>query len=258
MRTKHVTTGATLKASGDGEGSIEAVISTFDVVDRGGDIVIASAFTDGQACMMVWSHNWDRPIGKGTIRVEPTRAVFDGKLWLDTEDGLQAFRKIKNADELQEYSWGFQVVDAKYEEREGEFIRIITRAELFEASPVLKGEGMDTGTLSLKTLTDDETRLPLDEHTALVLAANAALAARLKSHADLKTRPTATQKEGRILSEANRQRIKQHADSTRAIADDLAALHAATAPKDDGKAARALRAAALRQVAAITQLQETA
>lgn len=240
METKHLTTGATLKAEGDDAGGIEAIISTFDVVDHGGDIVLASAFEDGQEVMMVWSHDWDRPIGKGAIRVEPDRAVFVGKLWLDTDDGMQAYKKIKNAGTLQEYSWGFRVLDADFAERDGNYVRIISKSELFEASPVLKGEGKNTRTLSLKAVVEDDIRLPLDEHTALVLAANAALAARLRSHADLKTRPTATQKEGRVLSEANRERIKQHAESIRTVASDLDALHAATAPKDDEKSAALL------------------
>lgn len=242
FETKHLTGVATLKADGDGEGALEAVISSFGVVDHGGDIVEASAFTDGQECLMCWSHDWDRPIGKGAIRVEEDRAIFAGQLWLDTDDGLQAFRKIRNAGTLQEYSWGFRVLDANFVERDGEMFRVITRAELFEASPVLKGEGMNTGTLSLKALTEEHINLPLDEHAALVLAANATLGQRLRSHADLKRQPTATQKEGRVLSEANRERIKSSAASARAMADDLDALHAETAPppKDDGKALLAI------------------
>ena len=53
--TKHVTTGATLKARGE-EGTVEAVFSTFGVVNRNGDMVLASAFTDGQAV----AENWQR------------------------------------------------------------------------------------------------------------------------------------------------------------------------------------------------------
>ncbi len=54
--TKHVTTTASLKARGD-EGTVEAVFSTFGVVDRDGDVVLASAFTDGQPAPLVWAHS---------------------------------------------------------------------------------------------------------------------------------------------------------------------------------------------------------
>src|SRR3712207_6590402 len=85
--TKHVTTPATLKARRE-EGAVEAVFSTFGTVDRDGDVVLASAFTDGQPVAMTRAHDWSKPIGRGNVRVEPTRAVFVGKFWLDTDDGL--------------------------------------------------------------------------------------------------------------------------------------------------------------------------
>lgn len=228
METKHLTTGATLKTEGDDAGSIEAIISTFDVIDHGGDVVLASAFEDGQSALMVWSHDWDRPIGKGTIRVEPERAVFAGKLWLDTTDGEQAYRKIRNAGDLQEYSWGFRVLDADFAERDGQPVRVIKRTEFFEASPVLKGEGMRTRTLSLKS------GLSFPDQSDAALAAVRDWQARARSLADLRA------KDGRVLSEANRDRIKQHADALEGVMRDLRDLHAATAPKDDGKSAALL------------------
>ena len=147
--TKHVTTPATLKARGE-EGAVEAVFSTFGAVDRDGDVVLASAFTDGQPVAMTWAHDWSKPIGRGTVRVEPTRAVFVGKFWLDTDDGLQAYRKVKAMGELQQYSWGFRVLDSEPGRVDGRPVRFIKRAELFEVSPVLVGANSQTGTLALK------------------------------------------------------------------------------------------------------------
>lgn len=237
MDTKHLMSAAVAKADGEA-GRIEAVFSTFDIIDSAGDIVVKDAFTDGQEVPLVWAHDWTNPIGKGRIRVEEERAVFDGAFWLDTADGEQAYRKVKNMGGTQEFSWGFRVLDAHMEERDAETVRVITKAEVFEVSPVLVGANRETYTLAIKSL-GEETTLPLDEHAAAVLAANARLATRLRSHADLKQQPSATQKAGRVLSEANRERIKRHADSIRSVADDLAGLYDATAPRaeDDGKAA---------------------
>lgn len=130
-------------------GTIRAVFSTFDVPDRDGDIVRASAFADGQAVPMVWAHDWSKPIGDGVIRVENNRAVFDGKFWMDTEDGEQAFRKVKNAGPLQQYSWGFRITDTQ----DNPQIRgyDITKAEVFEVSPVLVGANPYTQTLAVKS-----------------------------------------------------------------------------------------------------------
>lgn len=132
------------------QGSLRAVFSTFDVVDQQGDIVVREAFTNGQSVPLVWSHDWSRPIGRGTVKVEPTRAVFDGQLFLDTTDGLDAFRTIKGLGDLAEYSWGFQILDAAEEVRDGVPIRIITKAEVFEVSPVLVGANRETYTLAIK------------------------------------------------------------------------------------------------------------
>lgn len=148
--TKHITAPATFKADGD-EGVLSAVFSTFDVVDSDGDILTAEAFTDGQPVPMVWSHDWSKPIGKGVVKVESERAIFNGRLWLDTDDGMQAYRKIRNAGDLQEYSWGFQIKDAAPGERDGMPVRFITSAEVFEVSPVLVGANRETYTLSLKS-----------------------------------------------------------------------------------------------------------
>lgn len=147
-QTKTVTAAAELKA--DSEGSISAVFSTFDVVDSQGDIVVREAFTDGQPVPMVWSHDWSRPIGKGTVRTDPKRAIFDGQFFLETTDGLDAYRTVKSMGALQEFSWGFKILDAAEEVRDGVPIRVITKAEVFEVSPVLVGANRETYTLSIK------------------------------------------------------------------------------------------------------------
>lgn len=148
--TKHITTKATVTEDGDGQGLIEAVFSTFGNIDSAGDVVLKSAFTDGQEVPMVWSHNWDMPIGKGVVKVTPKQAVFKGQLWLDTEDGMQAFLKIRNAGSLQEFSWGFQVTDAEPGVVDGQDVRLVKGAELFEVSPVLVGANRQTHLLSIK------------------------------------------------------------------------------------------------------------
>lgn len=148
-RTKSVTTPAALKADGS-EGSISAVFSTFGVVDGDGDVLVREAFTDGQAVPMVWAHDWQRPVGKGTIRTDPKRAIFDGRFFLDTTAGRDAYLTVKAMGSLQEFSWGFSILDATDEVRDGAPVRIITKAEVFEVSPVLVGSNRETYTLAIK------------------------------------------------------------------------------------------------------------
>lgn len=140
------------------EGQIEAVISTFGQVDRDGDIMLAEAFSgsDGKSIPMVWSHNWDQPIGKGVVEVKQSEAVLRGKFFLDTAAGQDAYKTVKAMGDLQQYSIGFRITDADFGYQENDagqriYVRTIKGIELFEASPVLVGAAYGTRTLAVKS-----------------------------------------------------------------------------------------------------------
>jgi HK97 family phage prohead protease len=138
------------RKAGEPEGTLQAVFSTFDVVDKDRDVVVAGALEDGQPAPLVWSHDWTRPVGKGVVRTTPRQAEFHGRFFVETAAGLDAYRTVKAMGDLQEYSWGFEVLAAEPGTLGGEPVRFIKRARLFEVSPVLIGAGVGTGTLSLK------------------------------------------------------------------------------------------------------------
>lgn len=149
MLKKHIRAPLTLKADG-AEGDVSAVVSVFGVIDSDNDVVVASAFTDGQAVPMVWSHDWSQPVGKGVIRVQPDRAVFEGRFFTDTTAGRDAYLTVKNMAELQEFSWGFAILESEPGEQDGRVVRFIKRTEVFEISPVLVGANRETGLLAIK------------------------------------------------------------------------------------------------------------
>lgn len=169
METKHITTAATLKTAGSDAGSIDAAFVRFNNRDRDGDVILPSAFEDGQEVIMTWAHDWTKPIGKGRVRVERDRAVFSGRLWLDTHDGEQAYRRIKNAGSLQQYSWGFQILDSDRGDFKGERVRFIKATELFEVSPVLIGAAGpgNTATLSVKDARGPLAHLSAEDRKAI-------------------------------------------------------------------------------------------
>jgi HK97 family phage prohead protease len=149
----------------DNPGHLVAKFSTFDIEDRMGDIVKSGALDDynNTEILLCWAHNWTMPVGKGVIRVEKDHAVFDGHFWLDTTDGQEAYKKVKNAGSLQEYSWGFRILEWEPIKEEGEDDEDdywwwgpveITKAEPFEVSPVLIGANPVTETISLRGLKD--------------------------------------------------------------------------------------------------------
>ncbi len=217
MNIKSVRAPLQLKQGGE-PGSVTAVFSTFDVVDSDDDIVLASAFTHGQAVPMTWAHRWDMPVGKGQILVEETQAVFDGAFFIDTDTGLEAYRTVKAMGALQEWSWGFRVLDAVYEERDQKYIRIIKRAEVFEVSPVLVGAGVGTYTRDIKS------GMPYADQADAVLAAVRDLAERSKALAALRAT------DGRSLSDAHRKRLQDTMEALEAVGAEIQALLKAAEP----------------------------
>jgi HK97 family phage prohead protease len=171
---------------------------------------------------MTWAHRWDVPVGKGAIMVQEKQAIFDGGFFLETDAGLEAYKTVKAMGALQEWSWGFRVVDAAYEQRDTQFVRLIKRAEVFEVSPVLVGAGVGTYTLGIKS------HLPYAEQGDAVLAAVSDLIERSKSLADLRA------KEGRVLSDANRKRLSGLLEALTAVQADISDLLAATEPTPKG------------------------
>ncbi len=203
----------TFEMKADDNGQLSAVFSTFGVVDHDGDVVEASAFTNGQSVVMVWSHDWTDPVGKGVVQVTDSEAVFNGRFFMDTARGQEAYKTVKAVGDLQEYSWGFRVLDAVWEQRDEEHVRIIKRAELFEVSPVLKGAGIGTRTLALKGRS-------LANELETVLAAVNSLGERLRSVKGLR------EKEGRTLSIEYQQKLDQIAKALRQQADQVDLLTA--------------------------------
>jgi len=221
MNTKTVRAGLTLKETG-APGAVSAVFSTFGVVDGDNDIVLATALTHGQAVPMTWAHNWAMPVGKGLVQVQPEQAVFEGAFFLDTDAGLEAYKTVKAMGPLQEWSWGFRVIDAGYEQRDEKFVRVIKRAEVFEVSPVLVGAGVGTYTVGIKS---GDGHMALADQGDAVLAAATDLAGRLRALAALRA------KEGRVLSDANRKRLAALSEALRTVLTDVDELLRSTEPE---------------------------
>ncbi len=132
------------------EGTVTARFARVGVVDKDGDVVAASAFTPGQEVPMTWNHEWGDPVGKGIVKLVGEEVRLEGRFFLETARGREAYATVKAMGNLQEWSWGFRATAVQYEQREGRRVRVITGAELYEVSPVLVGAGRGTGTVALK------------------------------------------------------------------------------------------------------------
>jgi hypothetical protein len=186
-------------------GAFTARIATLNVIDKDGDVTLPGAFPEGKTILIsAYMHgSWmgELPVGKGVIRERGDDVLVEGEFNLNTDTGKEHYETIKFAPELQEWSYGFRVLEKEEDtEYEGNHVwRILKKLDVFEASPVLRGAGMNTATLAIKNQKEEGTTYAGQAEAAL--AAVKDLVDRTKSLADLR------RKEGRDLSPANREKI---------------------------------------------------
>ena len=139
------------------KGQVEALFARLDVIDKDGDVTVKGAFTEGASCVIsAYGHkSWEGalPVGKGTIHEVGDTAVFRGQFFLNTTHGRDTFETVKQLSEdgLQEWSYSLHDVEAEPAVVDGRKVRVLKRIGLVkEVSPVLRGAGVDTTTLSIK------------------------------------------------------------------------------------------------------------
>lgn len=138
------------------EGKVRAVVATTGAVDADGDIIEPGAFGTQDVVVSGFGHtSWEGapPVGKGAVTESGDKAVADLQFFLDTSHGRDLFTTMKNLGKLGEWSFGFDVKgqrDPTPSEREDGAVRVLEALEVHEVSPVLRGAGVDTGTLAAK------------------------------------------------------------------------------------------------------------
>lgn len=135
-------------------GEVVAVFSTLNVKDADGDVTRPGAFADGAPVRIsAYGHaSWAGalPVGKGAIRETATEALLEGRFFVDTQAGSDTFVVVKEMGDLQEWSYGYDVLAKSFGDHEGERVRFLEALDVHEVSPVLKGAGVGTRTLEAK------------------------------------------------------------------------------------------------------------
>jgi phage head maturation protease len=151
-----------IKADGDDAGSFTARIATLDVIDKDNDVTIKGAF-EGSDPVRVSRFNHssavrdDLPVGVATIQEVGDQVIAEGQLNLDTVGGRDLYDTLKfeaKNNVRSEWSYGFTVEESEDGEQDDQKVRFLRRLKAFEISPVMRGAGMDTATLAVKTATD--------------------------------------------------------------------------------------------------------
>jgi Caudovirus prohead serine protease len=154
--TFHIKSLAIKEMSDSGAGL--ALLANLKGVDNDGDTYAKGAFdwkSGGQWASMVPAHNWkEMPFGKAHVYEEGDTAFAELKLNLDTGAGRDWHSALKfdlaTGNPVQEWSYGYDVLDHSFEMRSGQKIRVLKQLEVIEVSPVMRGAGKGTGTLEMK------------------------------------------------------------------------------------------------------------
>ena len=217
-------TGVELKA--DKPGAFTARIATLNVKDKDMDWTPNGAFPEGKEILIsAYQHgSWEGalPVGKGIIHEQGNEVIVDGEFNLNSSSGKDHYETIKFAPKQTEWSYGFKVLKyGQNEELSKQGVeRILEKLDVFEASPVMRGAGVNTATLSIKS--DKDTTYADQSET--VLAAVKDWTERTKALATLRL------KESRVLSASNRDRIKNMADQLHGVHQDMCGLLDETDP----------------------------
>ena len=118
------------------EGTFEGLLSVYNVVDDGGDIVEPGAFTKtlqerGNVVPLLWQHKTDTPIGKLTLTDTPEALAVKGELLMELPEAQKAYALIK-AQIVKGLSIGYETVK---KEMDG-MTRRLKELKLFEGSLV--------------------------------------------------------------------------------------------------------------------------
>lgn len=139
------------------EGIVELVFSTFDKIDKDGDVTRKGAFEGNPpVAISAWGHSsWDGPnlpYGVGEIKETDTEAVAEVKFLLNTSHGRDAFETVKALSDagIQEWSYSLEQVQSERGTFDNKSVRFLNKITVKEVSPLLRGAGTDTRTLAVK------------------------------------------------------------------------------------------------------------
>lgn len=144
----------------DEAGTGRARIAQLSAIDSDGDTYERGAFSwkegGGQWVHILPAH--DRramPLGKAWIFEEDDWALADLFLNMQTAAGKDWHSTLKfdlaKGKPVVEWSYGYEVVDADFQMRGDRRAQVLKRLDVDEISPVIRGAGLGTGTISIKS-----------------------------------------------------------------------------------------------------------
>lgn len=146
---------APIEFKAEGTGEFRATFATLNVVDKDGDLTVPGAFPIGQPVVIEpWNHGQTLPVGQAAIDADQERAWVEGRFLLETTAGKEHYETVKALGPLTEWSYSFWILDAAWEVRDEEQIRVLKQLDVAGVGPVTRGAGIGTRTDSIKSAGD--------------------------------------------------------------------------------------------------------
>ncbi len=143
----------------DDAGTVTAVFARFNVKDSDRDVTLPGYFGT-QKVAIADAHDRTKIVGRGVITEQKDVAVLEGKYFLETQKGKEAYLTTKAMGDLQEWSYGFRILEggARLGQHNGDDVRFLQPkddgtpgVDVHEVSTVLRGAGVGTHTASIKS-----------------------------------------------------------------------------------------------------------
>ena len=136
------------------DGTFEAAFSTLGVIDIDGDLTEYGAIVDGTPVKVsAYNHSsWSGalPVGRGKIYEVGNELHVKGEFFLDTVPGSETYKTVKHLQDMQEWSYGYDILEAGKTVIDGKTYQVLKALKIFEVSPVLLGAGVDTHVVDIK------------------------------------------------------------------------------------------------------------
>lgn len=145
---------------------VRAVIADLSVIDHDGDTYAPGAFRlSGKQVISQWGHSaaighvGAMPVGEGAITERAGMAIFNGVLFKEMQAAKDLAALLRRRGATQEWSYAYDVIDSGTDWHDGKSIRILKAVIATEVSPVLKGAGVGTSTVSVGDMEMKSARL---------------------------------------------------------------------------------------------------
>lgn len=149
------------------DGHFEAVVAVFGNVDSQGDIVDPGAFTEslaewaakGKPVPVIWSHEWEDPfshIGGCTATETDQGLLVSADLDMTNPTAAQIYKLLKSG-RVNQFSfvaraaaggWSVETLE------DGTVVSHLSKLDLIEVGPTLRGANAETQLVSIKSATD--------------------------------------------------------------------------------------------------------